>query len=310
MQTKGALAMALGIDPKVDYAFKRVFGDERNVDILVHLLNAILSLPEPIVSVELLNPFSPQDFQEDKLTVLDVKARDNAGRLINIEVQLLLRYHFVSRVLYYWAGLYRQQLRQGDDYSELRPTISICLVNEILFPQVDDYALRFTLRDLQYGVCLCDDLQIHLLQLPKFQRKLEEITTPLEHWLYIFQHGESMDPNQLPRQLSGASYHRAMKELEMLTQDETERERYESRLKAIRDERGMLLRGLEEGRAKGLAEGRAEGIRQGELIGQIRQTEKLLSRPISPHEQLASLSLDELRQRLKALEAEFPNAHE
>ena len=45
--------MLLGIDPKVDYAFKRVFGDERNADILIHFLNAVLRLPVPIVSIEI-----------------------------------------------------------------------------------------------------------------------------------------------------------------------------------------------------------------------------------------------------------------
>jgi len=62
--------MKLGIDPKVDYVFKRIFGDPRNADILIHLLNAILKLPEPIVAVEILNPFNDKDFAEDKLTVL------------------------------------------------------------------------------------------------------------------------------------------------------------------------------------------------------------------------------------------------
>ena len=79
----------LGIDPKVDYAFKRVFGDPRNADILMHLLNSVLKLPDPIVALEILNPFNEKDFADDKLTVLDVKARDQAGRLLNVEMQLL-----------------------------------------------------------------------------------------------------------------------------------------------------------------------------------------------------------------------------
>ena len=57
-------------DPKVDYAFKRVYGSQRNADILVHLLNAILRPEIPIRSIEILNPFSEKDFAEDKLNVL------------------------------------------------------------------------------------------------------------------------------------------------------------------------------------------------------------------------------------------------
>jgi hypothetical protein len=38
--------MILGIDPKVDFAFKRVFGDPRNADILTHLLNAVTDVDQ------------------------------------------------------------------------------------------------------------------------------------------------------------------------------------------------------------------------------------------------------------------------
>jgi hypothetical protein len=79
------IAVLLQVDPKVDYAFKRVFGMERNRDILIHLLNAILAraLGRPIVSIEILNPFSSKDALDDKLSILDIKARDQSGRRQN-----------------------------------------------------------------------------------------------------------------------------------------------------------------------------------------------------------------------------------
>jgi len=71
--------MILGIDPKVDYAFKRLFGSERTKDLLIHLLNAILkpSPGEQVVDVILLNPFSDKEVLDDKLSILDVKARSS-----------------------------------------------------------------------------------------------------------------------------------------------------------------------------------------------------------------------------------------
>ena len=74
--------MIVGIDPKVDYAFKRVFGREQNQAILVDLLDAVLQEPPPrrLQALELLNPFQDKDYLEDKLSVLDVKARDQSGR--------------------------------------------------------------------------------------------------------------------------------------------------------------------------------------------------------------------------------------
>ena len=80
--------MPLGIKPTVDFVFKKVFGSPENSGALIGLLNAVLSLPNPITQVEILNPFSYQEFADDKLIVLDVRARDSAERLLNIEMQV------------------------------------------------------------------------------------------------------------------------------------------------------------------------------------------------------------------------------
>ena len=79
--------MPLGIDPTVDYAFKKLFGDPENSDLLIHLLNAVLKPDSPIVDVQLLNPFNEKEFAEAKLTVLDIKARDASGAWYNVEMQ-------------------------------------------------------------------------------------------------------------------------------------------------------------------------------------------------------------------------------
>lgn len=80
--------MPLGIKPTVDFAFKKIFGSPENAEALIGLLNAILDLSQPIEEVEILNPFSYQDFEDDKLIVLDVRARDSTGRMLNIEMQV------------------------------------------------------------------------------------------------------------------------------------------------------------------------------------------------------------------------------
>ena len=69
--------MLLGIRPTVDFAFKMIFGSTQNSAALIGLLNAILHLERPIVAVEILNPFSYQEFSERKLIVLDVRCRDD-----------------------------------------------------------------------------------------------------------------------------------------------------------------------------------------------------------------------------------------
>jgi len=293
--------MMLGIDPKVDYAFKRVFGEPRNADILIHLPNAILRLPEPIASVEILNPFNEKDFAEDKLTVLDIKARDQAGRLFNVEMQLLLPKHFRARILYYWAGLYRQQLAEGDSYARLRPTISICLLNQVLFEEVEDYHLAFGLFNVEHGLRFSDHLELHVLELPKFVRALEELREPLEKWLYLFRHAATMEVGALPAPFREPIYERMMKELDMLTKDFTEWERYESRQKAIRDQMSLLEGALEQGLEKGLE----QGLEQGALMGRVQLCQQLLRLPVTPQDELLRLPFEELRALAESLRSEL-----
>jgi len=103
--------MITGIDPKVDYAFKHVFGREANVPLLRNLLEAILQPPPEyqIQTLEILNPFNDKEALDDKLSILDIKARDQSGRQFNVEMQLLTYGAFRQRLLYYWARLHQWQ---------------------------------------------------------------------------------------------------------------------------------------------------------------------------------------------------------
>jgi predicted transposase/invertase (TIGR01784 family) len=300
-------------DPKVDYAFKRVYGSQRNADILVHLLNAILRPEIPIRAVEILNPFSEKDLADDKLNILDVRARDDSGRLFDVEIQLLLPTHFKGRILHYWAGMFHEQLRDGESYAKLRPAISICIVNQALFPAADDYHLVFELVDVAHGERFTDLMQVHVLQLPKFVHAADELENDLDAWLYFFRNPELIDVDHLPSRLNQPIFRRAIKELEMLTKDEQERIRYESRMRAIRTQQTLMEeaeeRGIEKGREEGIEEGIEKGIEKGvekgEYIGRIHLAERLLQRPQTPSDDLVQLTLDDLRQRADELEAEL-----
>src|SRR5262245_55337607 len=113
--------MRPGIDPKVDYAFKRVFGSEDTKDVLIHLLNAVLSPPAggEVTDVTLTNPFNDKMVIDDKLSVLDIKARDAAGRQFNVEMQMIAPTEYPQRALYYWAKLYTEQLKEGHEFETL-----------------------------------------------------------------------------------------------------------------------------------------------------------------------------------------------
>ena len=219
----------------------------------------------------MLNPFSDQDALDDKLSVVDVKARDASGRLLHIEMQVLPERAFRSRVLYYWAELHRQQLQAGDPYLLLRPTISICLTDFVLFPEVPDYCLPFQVVNRTHGLVFAPDLLLVMLELPKFQRLAAALQDPLDVWLYFFRYAEELDSEQLPSALDMAEIHQAMEELKVLSQNDLERERYLARVKLQRDELSRLYSAREEGREEGWGKGREEGYRAGSLE-EVRKT--------------------------------------
>ena len=108
--------MPLGIRPLVDFAFKKIYGSPENKLVLIDLLNAILDLRHPIADVTILNPFNYQDFAAGKQIVLDVRAVDATGRLLNIEMQISVVAGLVQRLAYYACSMYADQLEAGEDY--------------------------------------------------------------------------------------------------------------------------------------------------------------------------------------------------
>lgn len=299
--------MVPGIDPKVDYAFKRLFGHQPNQALLIHLLNAVLQprSHERVVDLELLNPFNDKDRLDDKLSILDVKARDQSGRQFNVEMQLLADRYFRQRVLYYWARLHHSQLEEGQDYHMLRPTLSLCFVNTSLFPKIPAYHLVFQLRERKHRLLFTDELVVHILELAKFTKSAAELATPLDVWLYFLRHGAQLDTEALPAALAAVEeIHRAMGELRMITQSDLERERYEARLKMQRDISSGLHAALEDGIEQGRDEGLAQGRKEGE-VGQIHLCERLLRRAQTPTAQLLALPLADLERLAQQLEAEL-----
>ena len=111
--------MPLGIKAYVDFAFKKMFGSPENSIALIGLLNAILELPRPVTDVTILNPFTYQEFETAKQVVLDVKAKDSAGRIFNIEMQISIHPALLQRLVFYASEVYSDRLSEGDDYTPI-----------------------------------------------------------------------------------------------------------------------------------------------------------------------------------------------
>ena len=160
--------MANNIDPKLDYVFKRLCGDEDNALLLVDLLNTVLAFlaGRRVTGVMLLNPFVAQDYVEGKVPILDVRARDDPGRQFLLEMQQVVKPGLAKRLLYYWASAHPQQALKGDRYEMLLPTYTICFLNET-FLEDSIWHHTFRVYDAEHEVVLSKDLEMHLVELNK-----------------------------------------------------------------------------------------------------------------------------------------------
>jgi predicted transposase/invertase (TIGR01784 family) len=254
------------INPRVDLAFKKIFGVEENKDLLISLINSIVKQEDRVAEVILLNPYNPKNFKTDKLSILDIKAKGVDGKRFNIEIQISDEADYDKRALYYWAKLYTEQLQASYDYASLSKAIGIHILNFTSIPEVAAYHNVFDIREQKSGLLYFKDLELHTLELKKFggesAKELAEIVgkvkTALDRWMAFLTKHELLDRKNLPKELDDSHLKKALTVLEVMNFSQEEREAYEDHLKWLRIEANTLKKYENKGRE----EGREEGIKQ------------------------------------------------
>jgi predicted transposase/invertase (TIGR01784 family) len=199
-------------------------------------------------------------------------------------------------------------MHEGDGYEELRPAISICLLDRLMFQQKSESARwhhSFRLRcDQNADLILTNDLEFHVFELPKFRPSGDNIgDLPAdEKWLYLFTHAAETDPQTLASLLRDPAYREAIGVLQMISKSPEDLKFYEDRLKFLRDEKGKLLAAREEGREEGRAEGEQIGLAKGTLTGKVQILQELLGDTPMTTNEFKSLSVDALTTQLAQLQ--------
>lgn len=281
--------MALGIRPTVDFVFKLLFGSLDNTDLLIHLLNAVLQPESPIEEVEILNPFNEKMFEDDKLSIVDVKARDSAGSWYVIEVQTTIPKGLRNRLVFYTGELYTRQMNEGTTYGELRPAISVCFLTESLFRDVEFGHLRFSLYDAAHSLDFGNQIQLHLIQLSKYHVGAADLACAdaFERWVYFLTESQNRDPDELRQLLPDATFSKATGILEMIANSPELRLIYDDRAKEAKDRYSEIRD----------AEARAK------LVGQIQVLQRILGDSQLTDESLAEKDLSALTKLASDLES-------
>ncbi len=229
------------LSPMYDFVFKAMFGreDKTSKKLLIGLLNDILSSKgeDPICSVTYLNPFNYKEFESDKLSVLDIKAKTEKGERINIEIQVKQEDDFRKRSLYYWAKTYAETIEESESYSNLKKTIVINILDYNEISESNKLHTHFKLLEKEEGFILTGDLQIHFLELPKLpeSKNIDELEGE-ELWIGFLKAGREGNEEKLEKlKMRSDTMKKAVESLETVSADERLRELQRAREKSRLD---------------------------------------------------------------------------
>ncbi|MEZ2304239.1 MAG: Rpn family recombination-promoting nuclease/putative transposase [Microcoleus sp.] len=178
------------INPKTDYAFKKIFGSSESKDILISFLNAMIYDGNPTIEdLEIINPNLPPQVEGLKDSSLDVKAKLADDTLVIIEMQVLNVESFGQRILYNAAKTYASQLQKGQGYRMLKPVIALTITDFEMFKNSNQLISRFVYKEEESNLPYPDnDLKLVFVELPKFTKTVDQLETLADKWLYFMKY--------------------------------------------------------------------------------------------------------------------------
>ena len=264
---------------RFDWAIKRLLRQKANFDVLEGFLSVLLD--EEVKIIEILESEGNQLTADDKFNRVDIKAKNDKGEIIIVEIQNTRELYYLERILYGVAKAITEHISLGERYHEVKKIYSI----SILYFDIgkgDDYLYHG--QNHFVGVHTGDRLQVSTKQKNALVHKLPAevfpeyflirvnefdklAVTPLEEWIDYLKTGRIRPDTTAP------GLKEARKKLVYYNMTPKERQAYDEHLSAIMIQNDVLdsakLEGLIEGRMEGRMEGLLEGKMEGKIEGKI-----------------------------------------
>jgi len=261
------------ISVKTDFGFKKVFASPQSKNVLISFLNAMIYDGQPTIEdLEIIDPYAAGTVTGLKDSYLDVKAKITGNKTVIIEMQVINVSAFTKRVVYNAAKTYATQLKPREGYSKLNPIIALTITDFVLFKNNDKLISHFVFQELENKFEYPErEIELVFVELPKFNQELEQLENLSQSWAYFIKNVSQLE--QIPEELSSVVEIQTAFELANranLTLDELEK--LEKREMFFEDQKGSILKGIEDGRILGIKQGIIEG--KSSLI--LRQISRLL----------------------------------
>jgi predicted transposase/invertase (TIGR01784 family) len=246
-----------------------------------------------------------------KHAIVDVRCKDNFGRIFVVEMQLYWTTSFKMRVLFTASNAYVKQLERGKKFNLLHPVYSINFVNGIFerAPEMADvYYHHYKIVNIEHTNRQIKGLEFVFIELPKFKPKNRVEKKLQELWLrFLTEINEDTDiaPDEL---MACAETEEAIHYMEVGAYSREQLQIYDNTRIGIMTAQSFIDDAEEKGMAKGLAKGKEIGMAEGKEIGMAegerkKETEfvnKLANKNMTIEQiaQFTDLSIDTITQIL------------
>ena len=257
LNTERSFCIIKLLNPKNDYVFHRIFGYVGNEDITKNFLSSII--PDKINEITLdCNPITEKNLLDDKVGILDIKAKLNNNVNCNVEMQMVNHNNIIERLLFYWSKIYSSSIKSGGKYKDLQRCIAILISNCNLdkLKEVPDFLTKWNIRGEKYHhIVLTNVLELYIIELGKVKSYQIDSGTILNSWLQFIN-----NPKETSK-MENEEIKKAKKILKEISEDERERRLTELREKYIMDQQAVEDYGYDKGLEAGIKKNQIEIVK-------------------------------------------------
>jgi len=259
------------VNPFTDFGFKKLFGEEINKDLLLDFLNELLKEEQgKIKDLTYLKTEQLSATGADRGAVFDLYCENEKGEKFIVEMQKTKQNFFKDRTVYYSTFPIQQQGKRKDWNFELKAVYTIAILDFVFDAdknEPDKYRYDVKLKDIETNKLFYDKLTFIYLEMPKFNKTINELETRFDKWLYIIKNLNDLD--NIPAQLRENIFEKLFEAAEIAKFTYEQVLSYEGSLKYYRDLKNSLDTAKEEGREEAMIKVAIKCLKKGMTLKDI-----------------------------------------
>ncbi|MGB3572652.1 MAG: Rpn family recombination-promoting nuclease/putative transposase [Phormidesmis sp.] len=241
-----------------DFGFKRVFSSEPNKQLLIDFLNTLLPARHPITALSYKSTEQLGNTPVDRKAIFDLYCQGENGERFIVEIQKAKQNYSKDRSVFYASFPTQEQALKGQWNLKLAPVYSAGILDFTFKETEEDLDDRDTIvhtveLEDQHCSVFYDKLKFIYIELPKFKKTIDQLSSQQDKWLYLFRY--LPDLKGQPQPFQDSVFLQLFEIAEIASFTPAEKNSYQESLKHYRDLNNVVETSRQEGWEEGCEAG-------------------------------------------------------